>query len=33
MKQRPATIRTLGRANVSRDPRLQLGLDAAEIML
>src|ERR1700738_3967654 len=33
MKQRPTAIRTLGRANVSRDPRLQLGLDAAEVVL
>ncbi len=33
MKQRPTAIRTLGRANVSRDARLQLGLDAAEVVL
>jgi len=33
MKQRPTVIRTLRRANVSRNARLQLGLDAAEVVL
>ena len=33
VEQRPAAVLALGRSNVSRDARLQLGLDPAEIVL